>query len=427
MAAVTRFTSRRGCPSQIFSDHGTNFTGLNRVIKESWKKIEKEASIKLVSQNIDGQFIPPYAPSFGGIWEAAMKSLKYFTKRYGNVSAMVYEDFVTLLCRVEGLLNSRPIYPDPTDPSSASALTPFKMVTMRDFLNNPFDLEKFHKGAVTKHWLQILQLQKQIWNNFRQQYLQTLQKRHKWKNPARNVAVNDLVLLKDASSCPADWRMGKIIQTFPDEKGNVRRVLLRTAGKESMERAVKTLVPLLEEEEEGIIPQSRTRSSNRKTTLLTKIILTWLTLSTPMKIKANIIEPMQPGCKLITLGTAYVQTSEFLFQMKTSINITKNEEIINEFHQFCKNLNTSKFQEQCENLLRPLEITAIDVKKGINQESNTREKRRAALIAIGRFALKYGPSWLWQAEQYIKHSNYTEFNKSYQRSETGCTKCPLYC
>jgi hypothetical protein len=121
MKAVIRFNSRRGVVSHYFSDNGTNFFGLSRIMKTTWTKITEEIAVQLATQEVTWEHIPPYAPTSGGLWEACMKSLKFFTKRHGNISDLTYEDFNTLICKIEGILNSRPLYPSSSDPSSGQA------------------------------------------------------------------------------------------------------------------------------------------------------------------------------------------------------------------------------------------------------------------------------------------------------------------
>ncbi|XP_058816812.1 uncharacterized protein LOC131680109 [Topomyia yanbarensis] len=70
------------------------------------------------------KFIPPRAPHFGGLWEAAVKSAKtHLLKAIGNVN-VAYEDMLTLLAQIEMCLNSRPLTPLQDDPSDIEVLTP---------------------------------------------------------------------------------------------------------------------------------------------------------------------------------------------------------------------------------------------------------------------------------------------------------------
>ncbi|GFW63505.1 integrase catalytic domain-containing protein [Trichonephila clavipes] len=74
LAALRRFIARRGHPSEIHSDNGTNFIGANNYLKQLYMLV-KEHSIQKYStdRNIRWKFIPPYAPNFGGLWESSIK------------------------------------------------------------------------------------------------------------------------------------------------------------------------------------------------------------------------------------------------------------------------------------------------------------------------------------------------------------------
>ncbi|XP_065084789.1 uncharacterized protein LOC135706998 [Ochlerotatus camptorhynchus] len=62
---------------------------------------------------ITWKFIPPRAPHFEGLWEAAVKSAKnHLLKVVGNVN-FAYEDLLTLLAQVDMCLNARPLTPIP--------------------------------------------------------------------------------------------------------------------------------------------------------------------------------------------------------------------------------------------------------------------------------------------------------------------------
>ncbi len=89
LATLQRFVARRGCPSHIYSDNGTNFLGAREEIRELQKLTESVSTRQAVfnfanSNAIEWHNIPPRAPHFGGLWEAAVKSMKTLLRKNLN-------------------------------------------------------------------------------------------------------------------------------------------------------------------------------------------------------------------------------------------------------------------------------------------------------------------------------------------------------
>lgn len=86
IAALRRFTARRGKPSDIYSDDGTNFVGGDKELKE-FIKLSKSNNRNqkifqiLADEGITWHYNPPAAPHFGGLWESGVKSVKHHLKR----------------------------------------------------------------------------------------------------------------------------------------------------------------------------------------------------------------------------------------------------------------------------------------------------------------------------------------------------------
>ena len=126
LAAFRRFISRRGKPSSMFSDNGTNFVGANRELRQFISKDEHNDIVRkaLQQDQIEWHFMPQKASHFGGLWEAGVKSVKYHLRRVVGDVGLTFEEMSTVLCQIEACLNSRPLTAISTDPSDLQALTP---------------------------------------------------------------------------------------------------------------------------------------------------------------------------------------------------------------------------------------------------------------------------------------------------------------
>lgn len=100
LAAFRRFVSRRGIPSTIHSDCGTNFVGADSEMRKLFNNAS-DFSVKVAEiLSNDGTtwlFNPPGTPHQGEIWEAAVKSVKYHLKRVIGDATLTYEELSTLL------------------------------------------------------------------------------------------------------------------------------------------------------------------------------------------------------------------------------------------------------------------------------------------------------------------------------------------
>ncbi|KAF0703339.1 Integrase catalytic domain-containing protein, partial [Aphis craccivora] len=123
LAAMDRFVARLGVPTELYSDCGTNYVGAARQLKTLLADTEVQNQL---SSRIEytWHFNPPAAPHFGGLWEAAIKSVKFHLKHVIGTQILTYEEFQTVVTRVEGILNSTPLTPVSTDPHDFEALTP---------------------------------------------------------------------------------------------------------------------------------------------------------------------------------------------------------------------------------------------------------------------------------------------------------------
>ena len=134
IAAFNRFISRRGLCRHVYSDCGTNFVGANRYLRSIFAQNSdgiKKIIPQLSDKGIEWHFNPPAAPHFGGLWEAAVRSMKHHLKRVIGETTLTFEELSTLLTTIEACLNSRPISPISDDPTDLRALTPAHLIIGR--------------------------------------------------------------------------------------------------------------------------------------------------------------------------------------------------------------------------------------------------------------------------------------------------------
>ncbi|KAA5552963.1 transposase family protein, partial [Pseudomonas aeruginosa] len=106
--ALRRMIARRGAPTEIWSDNGTNLRGADKELRQAMDKAtEHEASLKL----IQWRFIPPGAPFMGGAWERMVRAVKAALSATEQPRRPTPEIFHTLLAEAEFTVKSRPLTP----------------------------------------------------------------------------------------------------------------------------------------------------------------------------------------------------------------------------------------------------------------------------------------------------------------------------
>lgn len=102
---------------------------LQKLLKEP--SHQKKVANFFAGEHISYHFSPPYGPHHGGLWEAAVKSMKYHLSRIIDGHHVSIEEFATILARTSATLNSRPLTPQSSNPNDFTALTPFHFLTLR--------------------------------------------------------------------------------------------------------------------------------------------------------------------------------------------------------------------------------------------------------------------------------------------------------
>ncbi|XP_062537725.1 uncharacterized protein LOC134206062 [Armigeres subalbatus] len=233
LACLHRFVSRRGNPSELFSDNGTNFRGADRQLKELFDLLKCQVLKGRVlefcqSRGISWSFNPPKAPHQGGLWEANIKCVKSHLNRVLNESYLTYEEMHTLLVQIEGILNSRPLVQLSDDPKDYEALSPAHFLVGRELTAVAEPLyEDLKENTLSRY--QLVQKRKQcFWRRWSNEYVTNLQRRGKWFKDPTMLQKGLLVILKEDNTLPKHWKMGRIEEVYPGKDGIIRVVSVRT-------------------------------------------------------------------------------------------------------------------------------------------------------------------------------------------------------
>ncbi|GFV76076.1 integrase catalytic domain-containing protein [Trichonephila clavipes] len=178
LATLKRFVARRGKCATISSDNAKNFVGANRELKRLHNLLkfpEEKLSSYLSSKGISWNFMPPRAPNFGGLWEAGVKSFKFYLKRAVGNLKMTLEEFLTIITQIEGILNSRPITSLSEDIDDLEVLTPGHFLIGRPItsISEPNLLDKTENTL--SRWQKLTKIVQHIWTKWSRDYLNNLQ------------------------------------------------------------------------------------------------------------------------------------------------------------------------------------------------------------------------------------------------------------
>lgn len=235
VGALKRFISRRNKPAHMYSDNGTSFVGAQRQLKEFYDFIHTEqvqSSVKqfLCDQETSWTFIPPNAPHFGGLWEAAVKSAKYHMYRIVGKAHLTFEELQTVLCEIEAILNSRPLTQLSEDPNDLEYLSPGHFLIGTTINSFPYpDLKDINENRLVR-WQRVEQIRQHFWKRWSTEYLHCLQERRKWKSSKGiQLEPNQIVLINQQGLPPLQWALGRVQNIHVGSDGVARSATVQTA------------------------------------------------------------------------------------------------------------------------------------------------------------------------------------------------------
>ena len=228
LMAFHRFVARRGKPSVVYSDNGTNFTAAEKELQEEVAAINNErVEQDMLVEAIEWHFLPPYAPHMGGVWERLVKSVKTTLQALVADRLLTDEELLSYLAEVEKVLNDRPLTKMGSDPRDEVPITPSDLLLLRGNSSRPAIASD---NPLRKRWATVQDLANRFYERFTREYLPTLQGRSKWVKERPQLRVGDIVLVMDDDTKRGRWPLGLVVEIVESHDGRVRSARVKTGN-----------------------------------------------------------------------------------------------------------------------------------------------------------------------------------------------------
>lgn len=238
LQALRRFISRRGRPSVIYSNNGTNFVGADNLFRKiDWLVITNAATV----QRIEWKFIPPSSPWWGGWWERLIGVLKRILRKVLGRSSLDCDSLLSVLCDCENTMNNRPLTYLSEDVNDLAVLTPAMFLHELPETGVP-DIDRIDSCSLKKGLFHQQRVREDLRKRFRSEYLGQLKQISKFIKDPTSLKIGDLVLISSPQK-RVNWFLARVSEILPSEVGEVRLVKVRISNGELL-KTVKNLIPL---------------------------------------------------------------------------------------------------------------------------------------------------------------------------------------
>ncbi|GFS91704.1 integrase catalytic domain-containing protein [Trichonephila clavipes] len=223
LLGLRRFIARRGRPSVIYSDNGTNSKGEYRLYqKVNLEKLKNVEELNLISC----KFIPSQAPWWGGFWERLIGPVKRSLRKTLGKTSLNHEEMHTFFCGCESLINSRPLTYVTNDIEGLEPLTPAMFLQgIREVVVPEFD--QIDENKLNKRLVYRNRIQKDLRKRFRVEYLGQLRVTRNIKGE-NTLSERDIVLVGDDHTKRLNWNLGKIWKLYPGKDEKIRVAQVKT-------------------------------------------------------------------------------------------------------------------------------------------------------------------------------------------------------
>lgn len=127
---------------------------------------------------------------------------------------LTFEEFSTLLCKIEACLNSRPIGLISDTINDYECLTPGHFLVGSALTVQPEpSLLNLNENRLSRRQL-VQHITERFWKLWQTDYVNTLQQRAKWRKIKLPIKTGQLVLLRNSNLPPCKWELGRVSPRF---------------------------------------------------------------------------------------------------------------------------------------------------------------------------------------------------------------------
>ena len=244
--ALRRFVAVRGQPSKFVCDQGSQLKaaakkskGDGEIVPPDWKEVAAQIP------TVEWDFVPVQAHWHNGMSESLIGKTQRCLEVILTPEFLTYAGNLTVLKEIESILNSRPIGELLED---GSALTPNHLLLAgRATVDAPCPPE-VQESKITKRYVYQQRLVDQFWKKWYRAAFHHLIPSYKWQSRVQNFQPEDIVLVYKEGLARGTYKLGKVIETFPDRENIVRRAIIEYMSgqtRRTFERSQNDLVLLV--------------------------------------------------------------------------------------------------------------------------------------------------------------------------------------
>ena len=167
------------------------------------------------------------APWQGGLFERLIQSTKRILRKSLRKEILTYNELLTLLKRIENILNNRPLTYMYDNEIGQHPLTPNHLIYGRKIETAVSNTDETDVDVLTCE--RIKRALKYFWEQWRTEYLTSLRERttKNSRNVVSTIDVGDVCLIEDQGP-RITWKMGRVEELVRGKDGKVRAAVIKT-------------------------------------------------------------------------------------------------------------------------------------------------------------------------------------------------------